>query len=474
MKELRRNMRFVGTLVVVLFVGLAAWFAMTVFTQGSVWASDVRNSRLRATASLRGDITDRDGNLLATTADDGTRQYTKNAIARRALSQTVGDTAGMSGTGIETFYSATLLDISTSLVDRLSELMGNARHVGGSIQITVDGPLQAWIASEFPVNEDTGACYRGAVCVTNYKTGEILAMVSMPNYDPYDLAVRTDAQVEDTAYLNRCLQGLYTPGSVFKIVTLASAITNDANVVDQAFSCSGEWDYEGGHIVCINRTAHGTVNLKTAFKRSCNVTFGKLAYQLGLERLRQTAERFGFNENFKFGDFVVYNSAFPTDISNMNGLVWAGIGQGKVLVTPLHMAMISGTIANGGVMMKPWLIQRVANSAGATTDTGSPEAYRQVIGAPVAERIAEYMYETVRSGTASRAAIQGYTVCGKTGSAEVSDDKTVETNAWFTGFIRDDAHPYAISVVIEGGGAGARMPSELAAKALKKAIEYVG
>ena len=145
-----------------------------------------------------------------------------------------------------------------------------------------------------------------------------------------------------------------------------------------------------------------------------------------------------------------------------------------MLVTPLHMAMISSAIANGGVMMKPWLIQRVANSAGATTDTGAPVQYRQVVSASVADRIAEYMYETVRSGTASRAAIQGYTVCGKTGSAEVSDDKTVETNAWFTGFIRDDAHPYAISVVIEGGGAGARMPSELAAKALKKAIEYVG
>ena len=474
MKELRRNMRFVGALVVILFVGLAAWFAMTVFTQGSIWASDVRNSRLRATASLRGDITDRDGNLLATTAEDGTRQYTANAVARRALSQTVGDVAGMSGTGIETFYSATLLDISTSLVDRLSELFNSRDHVGSSIQITVDGPLQAYIASEFPRNEKTGASYRGAVCVINYKTGEILAMVSMPNYDPYDLANRTETQVEDTAYLNRCLQGLYTPGSVFKIITLASAITNDVNVIGQSFSCSGEWTYEGGHIVCAGGTAHGAVNLKTAFKRSCNVTFGKLAYQLGLDRLLSTAERFGFNENFKFGDFVVYNSAFPTELNSMNGLVWAGIGQGEVLVTPLHMAMIAGTVANGGVMMKPWLINRVTNSLGTATDTGSPTVYRQVLSESVASKIAEYMYETVQSGTATRAAIKGYAVGGKTGSAEVSDDKSVETNAWFTGFVYDDAHPYAISVVIEGGGAGARMPSELAAKALKKAIEYVG
>ncbi len=468
MKELRRNMRFVGTLLVVMFVGLAAWFAMTVFTQGSVWASDVRNSRLKTGASLRGDITDRDGNLLATTAEDGTRQYTRNAAARRALSQTVGDTAGMSGTGIETFYSATLLDISTSLVDRLSELFNSARHTGGSIQITVDGPLQAYIASAFPEG------YRGAVCVTNYRTGEILAMVSMPNYDPNDLAVRTDAQVEDTAYLNRCLQGLYTPGSIFKIVTLASALTSDASVAGQRFSCAGEWEYEGGHIVCAGGTAHGMVDLETAFKKSCNVTFGKLAYQLGPERLRETAERFGFNENFKFGDFVIYNSAFPEKVGNMNGLVWAGIGQGEVLVTPLHMAMISGTIANGGVMMKPWLIRRVRNSVGSTTSAGEPRAYREVLSPSVAGIIAEYMYETVKSGTAGRAAVKGWPVCGKTGSAQVSDDKAVETNAWFTGFVYDDAHPYAIAVVIEGGGAGARMPSELAAKALKKTIECVG
>ena len=261
---------------------------------------------------------------------------------------------------------------------------------------------------------------------------------------------------------------------MFKIVTLASALTNDAGVTGQSFSCSGEWNYEGGHIVCAGNTAHGSLNLKTAFKRSCNVTFGKLAYQLGLERLQTTAEAFGFNENFKFGDFVIYNSAFPTAVGSMNGLVWAGIGQGEVLVTPLHMAMISGTVANGGAMMKPLLIQRIANTQGAATATGKSEVYRQVLDPQTAGVIADFMYQTVESGTATRAAISGLRVCGKTGSAEVSDNKEVETNAWFTGFIQDDAHPYAIAVVIEGGGAGARMPSELAARALKKAVEYVG
>lgn len=468
MKELRRNMRLIGALVVVMFIALAGWFAMTAYTQGAIWASDAHNTRLAASNTLRGDITDRHGNLLATTASDGSRQYTQNEQARRALSQTVGDIAGMSGVGVETFHSSELMDISTSLLDRLSELFHGADHMGSSIQITVDGRLQATIAGRFP------AGYKGAVCVINYRTGEILAMVSKPDYDPYDIMSRSDAQVEDTAFLNRCLQGLYTPGSVFKIVTLASAIAADPNVIGQPFTCAGVWEYQGGRVVCAGGNAHGDVDLKTAFKKSCNVTFGKLAYQLGLERLRATAEAFGFNENFKFGDFVVYNSSFPKDVGGMSELVWAGIGQGQVLVTPLHMAMIAGTVANRGVMMKPMLIGKVVNSLGVNTAVGQSAAYRQVLSEAVAGKIAEYMYETVQSGTATRAKVKDYPVCGKTGSAEISDDKTIETNAWFTGFIYDEAHPYAVSIVIEGGGAGARMPSELASKSLKAAIDYVG
>ena len=468
MKELRRNMRFVGWMVVIAFVGLGAWFAMTAFTQGSVWASNVYNNRLSATTAQRGDITDRDGTMLASTDSEGKRVYAENEGARRALSQTVGDTAGMSGTGVETFYSSTLLDISTSVTDRLSELFSGAEHVGSSIRLTIDGPLQAYISSIFPDG------YNGAACLINYKTGEILAMVSEPTYDPYDLMSRSDAQVVDTAYLNRCLQGLYTPGSVFKIVTLAAALNADPNVIEQSFTCAGEWKYEGGSIVCAGGTAHGSVDLKTAFKKSCNVTFGKLAYQLGEERLRQTAEILGFNENFKFGDLIVYNSSFPAKMKNMSSLVWAGIGQSEVLVTPLHMAMIAGSVANDGMMMKPMLVQKITNSLGAVTHTGTPVAYREVLSPSAASKIAEYMFAAVESGTATRAAIKGYTVCGKTGSAEISNDKSVETNAWFTGFIYDPAHPYAISVVVEGGGAGSRMPSELAGKALKKAISLVG
>jgi len=468
-KELRRNMRLIGTLLLVLFIGAGSWYGLTVYTEGSVWASDVYNPRLSNANALRGDITDRNGVVLATTTAEGERIYLSNETARRALSQTVGDTAGMSGTGVETFYAATLLDLSTSLTDRLSELFNNVGHTGSSVQITVDAKLQAYISSIFP--ED----YHGAVCILNYKTGEILVMVSLPDYDPNQLLVRSDVEVEDSAYLNRCLQGLYTPGSIFKIITLASALENDPNVTGQAFTCSGTWEYEGGSIVCMSgRTAHGDVDLREAFVRSCNVTFGKLAYQLGINRLSHTAETFGFNENFKFGDFIVYNSSFPQQTRNMNELVWAGIGQGEVLVSPLHMAMISGAVANDGVMMQPYLVERITTALGQTTRSGEPKAYRTVMQPATAQRIESYMRDTVSYGTASNAAIRGLTVCGKTGSAETSNDKTKATDAWYTGYIDDPRYPYAISVVIEQGGAGGDLAARLAAQALAKAVELAG
>jgi len=208
-------MRLVGAAVVIAFIMLAGWFSFTVFEQGAIWASSSRNTRLRATSAQRGDIVDRNGNVLATTKD-GERAYISNAFARRALATTVGDDRGMSGTGVESFHSAQLLDISDSLLERLSALLNGKSRRGNTVELTIDAPMTVELAQAFPSG------YRGAVCVLNWKTGEVLAMVSMPNYDPLDVS-----SAEDTAFMNRCLQGLYTPGSVFKIVTLASALEND-------------------------------------------------------------------------------------------------------------------------------------------------------------------------------------------------------------------------------------------------------
>ena len=470
MKELRGKMRLVGTIIVCLFIGLGVWYGFSVYSQGSVWASNPYNVRSSGSTAHMGDITDRDGNLLAHTASDGTRQYLSNEAGRRALSQTIGDQMGMSGTGVENYYSATLLNISGSLLDRLRTAFSGEERVGSSIQLTIDATLTTYISSIFPEGK------RGAVCVINYKTGEVLSWVSLPDYDPVDLLDGSTEgdQIADTAFLNRCLQGLYMPGSTFKIVTLAAAIEADPNVLNQKFLCSGSWDYEGGTIVCAGGGVHGEVDLITAFAKSCNITFGKLAYQLGQQRLCDAAENFGLNENFKFGDFMIYNSSFPREMDNTGDLVWAGVGQGGVLVTPMHMAMIAGSVANGGVMMKPLLVRSIENSLGVVTHQAQPQVYRQVMQPETAQIIAGGMYQAVKSGTATRAAISGQTVCGKTGSAETSDDKSVPTNAWFVGYIAGENHPYAVSVVVEQGGAGGTVAAPIGRAALEKAIEVVG
>ncbi len=467
MKELRRNMRLIGTLLLCLFVGVAGWFGYTTWTQGSRWAMSSNNSRLNHAKKnvVMGTITDRDGYTLAWTDADGARRYSNDFAIRLALSQTVGDTMSMSGTGVQTFFASTLVGMSGSVIDRTWQWLSGETTRGDDIQLTVDARLSGVLAQNFPAE------YNGAVVVINYRTGEILAMISMPEYDPASL----DTDVADTAYFNRCLQGQYTPGSTFKIITLASALENQPGALSQAFVCTGMREFGNGAVTCLSGTkAHGELTLKTAFTQSCNVAFATLSYGLGQNALLRTAESFGFNDNFTFSDVVLYASSFPEDIGSVSELAWTGVGQGRVLVTPLHMAMIAGSVANGGVMMEPRLVRQVTGATGLPRLRATPGAYKRVMSQSTASIIGDYMQSAVESGTGTRARIQGYTVCGKTGSAEISDDKTVETNAWFAGYLADEAHPYAVAVVLEKAGSGGNLAATLAAKALSEAIELVG
>ena len=216
------------------------------------------------------------------------------------------------------------------------------------------------------------------------------------------------------------------------------------------------------------------MDLRSAFVESCNVSFATLGYELGQGALLRTAEAFGFNDDFTFSDVMLYASRFPKDIGSVSELAWSGVGQGRVLVTPLHMAMIAGAVANGGVMMEPKLVRQVTGSTGLPRLRVSPGVYRRVMSASTASIIGGYMRDVVTSGTGTRARIQGYTVCGKTGSAETSDDKTVETDAWFVGYLDEEEYPYAVAVVLEQAGSGGNLAATLAAKALSEAINLAG
>ena len=466
MKELRRNMRLIGVVLICLFVGAGAWFGYTAQTQGSRWMTSSYNQRLnRAKSSVTmGSITDRDGYMLAWTDELGERQYSTDMSVRLALSQTVGDMMGMSGTGVQAFHAGTLVGMSGSIIDRTWQWLSGEQSRGDDIRLTVDATLCSAIRRAFPSG------YNGAVVVLNYKTGEILAMVSMPEYDPSHLG----ADVVDTAYFNRCLQGQYTPGSIFKIVTLAAALENVPNALTETFTCNASKVFGDGPVTCLSGTAvHGELNLRQAFVQSCNVTFATIGTRMGTGTLTRTAEAFGFNDDFTFSDIMLYASRFPRDISSLYELAWTSVGQGRLLVTPMHMAMIAGGIANGGVIMEPRLIRQVTGPTGLVRSRMSAGAYRHIVTASTASLIGEHMRDVVAWGTGTRAQVAGYTICGKTGSAEVSDDKSVQPHSWFVGYVDSDACPYAVAVVIENGGAGSGLAAELAGQALRAAIEMV-
>ena len=476
MKKMRGAVRLLVALMVAAFLGTGGWIGYTVYTQGGRWAANNMNNRLnsRRKSVGMGEISDRNGVVLAYTDGEGRRWYAKDKNVRRALSQTVGDQMSMSGTGVETFHAGTLLGLSGSIIDRTRQYLSGDRYQGDNIRLTVDAELCAYISQNFPSGKE------GAVCLLNYKTGEILAMVSKPDYDPERLAGRqATADTTGSGYLNRCLQGQYTPGSAFKIVTLASALSYmqggpDPGVESLTFLCEGPRSFGNSFVRCYDGEIHGQMSLNQAFAVSCNVTFASIAQALGAERLVSTAERLGFNDNFAFRDLILYESTIPTRIPESIELAWTGVGQGRLQVTPLHMAMIAGAVANNGVMQTPRLIQRVTGAKGTPRLRAAPAPYGQVLDVQVAQRLREYMAYAVKAGTGSRAALKGYRVCGKTGTAEVSDDKSVATNAWFVGFLDDPAHPYAIAVVVEQGGTGGKAAAPLAAKAFKKAIGLLG
>ena len=299
-------------------------------------------SHSRARDRARGRYLRPYGRILATTDEEGNRIYNDDKRTRRAVSQTVGDTLSMSGTGVESFHAATLLGLSgESVFDTLFN--ANPSNQGNSLRLTIHAELSRYIHKQFPDG------YDGAVSLINYKTGEILAMVSMPYYDPEELENRSQAaEASGSGYLNRNTQGQYTPGSVFKIVTLASALEYLPGVEERTFECNGEWAYEGGSVTCAGGAVHGTMTLEEAFAESCNIVFAKLAYELGAQRLLSTAEAFGFNDVFQFQDLIVYDSSIDTQMPTVGDLAWTGVGQGKTLVTPLHMALIAASVANDG------------------------------------------------------------------------------------------------------------------------------
>ena len=460
MKLIKQNIRLVSIILCCMLLSLIAYGTYSITSYGSRWFSSGANNHLRRTKAdvIAGTITDRSSRVLASTDAQKKRVYAQDADVRRSLVHVVGDDLNNVAYGAEIFMAGYLYAFNESYFDRLLSAVKGEERKGNDIMLTVDSVLSKEAYSLFPKGKS------GSVIVMNYRTGEILTMQSYPSFDPMNLSP-FDKDNPLKPFWNRATKWVSAPGSTFKVVTLASALQNISEATSKVYDCQGSYPVTDTTITDANDAVHHELDLKKALALSCNITFAQVALELGDKNLGKTAADFGFGDYFLFSDLVVENSVYPSANRSEKEIAWTGPGQSSLQVSPLHMAMIAAGIANDGVIMEPKLLLKARDAAGTNRYSFQPREYKTALTKRDADIIAGYMLEAVRSGTATRAAVPGVKVCGKTGSAQIGGQS--ETNAWFIGFIDDPRFPFAVCVVVENAGGGGTVAAPIAGQLFK-------
>lgn len=452
---LRRNISILLIFFVILFVILIGYLGYVTVTYGERWFVTPYNPRISnmQTNIEPGDIFDRAGRALLYTSDDE-RKYIADDGRRKATAHIIGDSHGMTY-GAQTYFAKYLYGFDSGTIDRIEDLITGNERKGKDVVLTIDAGLSETALKAL-------GKYNGAVVVMNYKTGEILASVSKPVFDPADMSLFLEGGGE-SELVNRAFVGQYPPGSIFKLITAAAII--DEGMTDFTVDCEGGIEIAGQEITCWSE--HGKIGLTGAIEHSCNVYFAEAARVLGTRKINSTAEDFLFNKEFLFEDVMMGTSVYETTNNDID-LSWSSIGQYHDLMTPLHACMMAAGIANDGTMMEPKLLMDVVDGENSVYNL-TPETAAQVMDD--AELLKEMMVQCVKSGTGTKAAVKGYTVGGKTGTAEVSTEEGKVAHSWFVGFVDDDEHPIAIAVIMERAGSGSGHAAPAAGEILKEALE---
>lgn len=440
MKNTTRRVYIVLLLVVAFFGGLG-FMLYTFISDGTIWVADSGNEHIYTDGSLSvaGTIYDRDGVPLISTVD-GERVYNEDERIRRSTLHVVGDSAGYISTGIQTLYRSNL--VGYNFANGIYGVLSSDK--GCDIRLTIDADVSA--AAYDAMGEN-----KGTVMVYNYKTGQSICMNSAPNYDPLDKPDDIDTDtggIYDGIYLNRAISGVFTPGSTFKVVTAICAVENIPNIFTRTFECTGKYTTGkgtgDGDVICHN--VHDTISFEEALNYSCNVVFGTLANELGAEKLTETVRKLGFGESVTISKAEAVSCTFDVSNTTRLDLGWAGIGQFTTLVSPCQMLMLMGGIANGGKAIIPYVVE---SSTELIDIKGKVNPDFNLL-----PETAQKMKILLRSNVENcygDELFPGLEMCGKTGTAEVTDG---EPHAWFVGFSQRADFPYAIAVCLENGGEG--------------------
>ncbi|MEA2156570.1 MAG: penicillin-binding protein [Solirubrobacteraceae bacterium] len=467
-------------LVLVLFAALIAMTSYNSVINAKAYRENTLNARpqIEQQRVHRGVIRARDNSLLAHSikASDTLyrRRYTPEA---QLFAHVIGyDFIRIARTGLERQRNDALAGQRNELTSIVDELKGK-RFEGDSVITNLDPAAQR-------VARDALGGRKGSVVAIEPATGKVRVMVSTPGYDPNTLdekgvyeKLSTDSA--NSPLLNRATQGGYVPGSTMKVVTAAAALDSGEFTPDSTVSGKSPIVISGTPLSNFSDEQFGDITLTTALTHSVNTVWGQVAEKLGHDRMADYMKRFGFGSDppmdYPDGQMLpsgVYDKGKLLNPSSKKvDIGRVGIGQERLRVTPLQMAEVAATVANGGVRMKPRLTNRIVDSDGRTVDTISPEQAQRVMSAASAQQLTAMMANVVKEGTGTAAALQGIEVAGKTGTAELNIAQRID-QPWFIGFAPRAAPKIAVAVTLENivGGQGGIVAAPIAKKVMEQLL----
>ena len=401
-----------------------------------------------------GILTDQNGTLLVDFSEG--RSYAPNSTLRKAMLHWTGDRSGNISTPALYHYTAEL-----NGYDLLNGVYSYA-DVPGKMKLTLFEKVQQTALEALGDR-------KGTVAVYNYKTGQILCAVSTPTFDPDDVP---DIAGDKTGkyngvYVNRFIQSVYIPGSIFKIATTAAALEAIPDILVQTFECTGELEIDGGKVTC--ESSHGKQNLRQAFSNSCNCAYAQITRQIGKEKMSWYIRSFGLTEAVHFDGITTASGNYDvTDATALN-FAWSGIGQHTNQINPCAFMTFVGALAGDGIGAVPHIVQEISVGEDITYSAKTEKTGRILSGAT-----AKVLQELLQNNTQVKYGsdnFPGLTVCAKSGTGEVGGDR--KPNAMFTGFVADEKYPLAFIVAVEEGGYGSHTCIPILTRVLKACVEAI-
>ena len=457
--NIRKKMTSVLVLIIIMFLSIALYITYFQVAKAKFYANHVDNSRniVDENKVLRGTIRDRLGNTLTYTDryEDGSSKRINNY--NYLYSHIIGYSSKEYGkTGIERYFNKELLNVPSSedLISRIEDAY-ESKDRGKDIYLTVDSDLQSYLYQLM-------SNFNGAAVVINPQTGDILGMMSMPTFNINTFEEDWNYLTSDDSnaiLINRATQGIYVPGSIFKVITSIALLEND---VDLSYEDMGSTTIDGYTINNYKDRSYGEIDLRKALVKSSNVYFADKAKELTNRELLAVTDRLMLGKEYEFD--IGKNRALIPYKNNLDELEKSVVafGQGETLVSPLDMANVIAAIANDGVMMKPRLVNKLSNDD--TIIEIEPSVLSKVTSDDIVEKMQEYLTDTASENGVKLS--DGRLLAGKSGTAEVDDT----THSWYVGYGPSENPKYAIAVVLEYSG---MTGNEGAGQIFKEIMEYL-